>query len=253
MLASPLSSTFMPDQPMVIIPQHTMPSSAPDSFYYGNGFNLGMHGARTGFSSFGNPNMPAGSVMPGAIGGISPLAPNAFFPSSASSFGSPSVLQSPLSAHAFHPSAFPPSSNDMSVDETTPTSPSSSNSNDLEEYVLAPHPTEPSPPPFLSILFAQKWIHTPRSRHPSDMTIFLHLCALSLATILSTPRAPRTSHINQLFSTACFGVRYDLEARIRRFSLLCAVDDPRDQFCHSSPFLPRGPSERSLHLNNAHP
>lgn len=153
MLASPLSAAFMGDQPMVIIPQHAMPSSAPESFYYNNAFGLGGQGMRTSFPSFGGAVTAHGSPMMTNAGGVSPVAPNAFS-SNGASFGSPGVLQSPLSAHAFHPSAFPLASNDMAVDDHTPTSPSSSNSNDLDEYVLAVS---------LHSLSRQKWKFGPLS------------------------------------------------------------------------------------------
>ena len=154
---------------MVIIPQHQMPSSAPDSFYYNNAFGLGGQGMRTSFPSFGGAVNAHGSPMMTSAGGVSPVAPNAFS-SNGASFGSPGVLQSPLSAHAFHPSAFPLASNDMAVDDHTPTSPSSSNSNENDEYVLL-RAFWPGASPFfkssrpisLHSLSRQKWKFSPFS------------------------------------------------------------------------------------------
>jgi len=107
MIASPMAASFLPSEPILIVPSHNLGSPAGRPMYFANPMSLAHQGLQA---------MPA----------YFETAPN--FSAAPMQTMFPTFTRHQATVMHMHTS-------EMAVDEPVPTSPSSSNSTDADEYV----------------------------------------------------------------------------------------------------------------------
>lgn len=111
-----MNASFLSGEPMVIVPTHPMPPQGSGAYYF---------------------SPPMAALNGDALRGL----PSYFDAAATSPLGA-NLRPSPLNAHYSalppqHNATIPHQGNEMAIDELAPPSPSSTNSTDIDEYVLA--------------------------------------------------------------------------------------------------------------------